>query len=158
MKKILLIALIGGILVSCSNKKEQELRDADDEMIQEYLSDNGIADAIKLEDSGVYYRITEEGNGVDFPTSQSIIRVFYKGYLLDGTVFDERVEGEDDYLESFIGNLVFGWQIALLNFSKGSKGQIFIPSHAGYGERPPAGSDIPENAILIFDIHLVNFF
>lgn len=153
MKKLLFLLIITGFLASCN--KSEERRAEDDNMIQEYLADNGI-DAIKLEDSGVYYRITEEGIGEDFPNLNSTIRVFYKGYLMDGTVFDQRIEGENDYLEDLLGNMVFGWRVALPNFSKKAKGEIYVPSHAGYGSSELPG--IPANSILIFEVYLFNVF
>lgn len=156
MNKLILLLLTFTLITSCTNK-EEERRENDDQLIQEYFADNGITDAIPAdENSGVYYRITEPGNNEDFPNDNSTIRVFYKGYLLDGSVFDEAVEGEDNYLESPLFNLVFGWRVALPKFSKGAKGQVFIPSHAGYGSRERPG--IPSHSVIIFDIHLVNTF
>jgi FKBP-type peptidyl-prolyl cis-trans isomerase FkpA len=158
MNKLFFLLISITFLAACTNK-EEERREQDDQLIQDYFATNGITDAEPAdENSGVYFRITEPGNNEDYPTANSTIRTFYKGYLLDGTVFDEAVEGEDNYLESPLFNLVYGWRVAFPNFSKGAKGQIFIPSHAGYGGRPPAGSVIPEHAVLIFDVHLVNTF
>ena len=153
MKKLLFLLLCVGIIASC--KSDDDQRPIDEMLIVDYLTTNNIT-AIKDEGSGVYYRITEEGNGVDYPSVFSTIRCFYKGYLLDGSVFDEREEGVDDYLQTTLRNLVYGWHVALPNFSKGAKGQIFIPSHAGYGSNEREG--IPKNSVIIFDVHLVNVF
>ncbi|MFT5165558.1 MAG: FKBP-type peptidyl-prolyl cis-trans isomerase FkpA [Saprospiraceae bacterium] len=156
MKKLLFLFLIVVAIASCKSDVDQ--RPIDDMLIVEYLAANNII-AQKDEDTGVYWRITEEGNGVDYPTINSTIRCFYKGYFLDGSVFDERVEGVDDYLENPLGGqfgLIYGWQVALPKFSKGAKGQIFIPSHAGYGSTDRIG--VPKNSVLIFDMHLVNVF
>ncbi len=157
MKRLIFLVVIAAFMASCEQKQEEDRRVEDNITIQDYLTENNI-DAIKLEDSGVYYVINEEGDNENFVTPTSVIRVYYKGYLIgnEDDPFDQRIEGTHDYLESFLGNLVFGWQVALLNFSKGAKGQIFIPSHAGYGEQERAG--IPQNSVLIFDIHLVNSF
>lgn len=153
MKKLLFFLAVITITISC--KKDVDQRPIDDMLIVDYLTENNIV-AEKDEESGVYYRITEEGNGTDFPNLSSTIRVYYKGYFLDGNVFDESIEGVDDYLEIGLNQVVYGWQVALVHFSKGAKGQMFIPSHAGYGSQERAG--IPENSVLIFDIHLVNVF
>lgn len=154
MKKLLFLVLCMSVLFSCKNNDEEQ-RKEDEMLIQDYLAENNI-DAEMIGSSGVYFRITEGGVEEEKPIASSIVRMFYRGQLLDGTVFDERVEGEDDYLESALGNLIFGWQLGVQEFTKGSKGQLFVPSHAGYGnsELP----NIPKNSVLIFDIHLVNFF
>lgn len=155
-KLVLLLLGITLFTFSCTSK-EEERRENDDLLIQDYFQENGITDAVPADDnSGVYYRITEAGNGEDYPNDNSTIRSFYKGYLLDGSVFDEAVEGEDNYLEISLFQLVYGWRVALPHFSKGAKGQIFIPSHAGYGGQSRTG--IPEHSVLIFDVHLVNVF
>ena len=154
MKKLLFLFLAIIAIASCKSDVDDQ-RPIDEMLIVEYLADNNII-AEKDEETGVYYRITEEGNGADFPVVSSTIRCFYKGYLLDGTVFDERVEGVDDYLQTSLSSLVFGWQVALPNFSKDAKGQIFIPSYAGYGD--VERTSIPKKSVLIFDVHLVNVF
>lgn len=153
MKKLLFLLVTISILSACN--KEEDRRADDDLLIQNYLMDNGI-EAIPIDDTGVYYRITEAGNQEDYPTAISTLRVFYKGYLLDGSIFDQRVRGEHDYLEINIQNVVYGWQVGMQKISKGGKGQIFIPSHAGYGSREQA--NIPANSVLIFDVELVNVF
>ncbi len=155
MKKLLFLLVLTGFLASCE-KTVDDRREEDDISIQSYFNDNSINDAEEIGETGIYFRITEEGDNGDLCTPTSIVRVFYEGYLLDGSVFDMRVEGEDDYLESYLGNLVYGWQVGLPKFTKGTKGQLFIPSFAGYGNQERQG--IPRNSVLVFDIHLVNFF
>lgn len=156
MKKLLFLFALTIFLSACSDDPNALRMDQED-ILQEYFTDNNITDVIEAEGSGVYYRITEEGNGEDFPNVNSTIRTFYKGYLLeDGSVFDERVEGEDDYLQISLNQMIFGWIVALPNFSKGAKGELFIPAHAGYGSSERPG--IPENSIIVFEVHLVNVF
>lgn len=156
MKKLLFLLVITGFITSCS-KSDEDRREDDEIIIQNYLLDEGIT-AEEIGETGVYYRITEPGDNADSPDISSTVRTFYKGYVIGGedTPFDERVEGEDDELTIGLSSLVYGWQVALPKFSKGAKGQIFIPSYAGYGSTERQG--IPANSILIFDIHLVNFF
>jgi len=79
MKKLLFLLMFTGILFSC-NKDEEKRRAEDDMMINAYLDDNNI-DAEPIGDSGVYFSISEEGDINEKPTSNSIVRVFYKGFL-----------------------------------------------------------------------------
>jgi FKBP-type peptidyl-prolyl cis-trans isomerase len=39
--------------------------------------------------------------------------------------------------------------------TKGQKNTLLLPSALGYGNNPPPG--IPKNAVLIFDVKLVDF-
>jgi hypothetical protein len=51
--------------------------------------------------------------------------------------------------------VIQGWDQGIAALPKGSKATLYIPSPLGYGERG-AGADIPANAILSFDVELVN--
>lgn len=141
---ILLLACV--VFVGCSSKKSHEDH-LDD--IREYIADNGY-DATETE-SGLFYSILEEGSGA-LPNENSFVRVVYKGYLLDGNVFDEYKTSEG--LRLNVMNVIAGWQEGLLHFRVGSKGKLFIPPDLGYGQNR-TGS-IPPNSVLIFDITLVS--
>lgn len=137
-------------LMSCEGEQQQNVDwvSVDDEIIQEYLEKNSIS--AEKHTSGIYYRITTEGNG-QHPNSTSIVLANYKGYLLDGTVFDQGTA-----VEFALTRVIQGWQIGIPLLSKGGSGQLFIPSYLAYGSRPPS-SDIPRNSVLIFDVDLINF-
>jgi FKBP-type peptidyl-prolyl cis-trans isomerase len=53
------------------------------------------------------------------------------------------------------GNVIQGWDegIALLN--KGGKATLYIPSPLAYGKNSPTAA-IPPNAVLIFDVELID--
>lgn len=147
---ILIVGVIAGITTSCEEKQKQQNIDwaaHDDKVISEHLAENNI-DAIK-HSSGVYYRITKEGNG-KHPNGTSVVKVNYKGYLLDGKVFDE---GQG--VEFPLGGVIQGWTIGIPFIDKGGSGQLFIPSFLGYGYQSPPG--IPPNSVLIFDVDLLDF-
>ncbi len=146
--RYLTFLIVAVVLFSACNKENQE--DIDDEIIQQYLSDNSI-DATK-DDSGIYYIITEEGTG-DHPDINSEVTVRYKGYLTDGTVFDETTGNSTATFP--LSGLIRGWQIGIPKLKQGGKGTFFIPSDLGYGDQ--ATGNIPANSVLIFDIELVSF-
>lgn len=94
----------------------------------------------------------EVGNGTPVE-ADSTITVFYTGWLLDGTVFDQaRTVGEPATFP--LQNLIQGWQQGLIGMQAGGIRRLYIPSALGYG---PTGSPprIPGNADLIFEIKLV---
>lgn len=140
---LLFLAFSITILTSCDKRSDME-------KIEDYLSRNNLIATPTA--SGLYYIITEEGSG-GHPNLQSTVTVRYKGYLLDGNVFDETVGNQT--LSWPLMSLIEGWQIGIPLLQKGGKGTFFIPSHLGYG--PQKAGDIPGNSVLIFDIELVDF-
>jgi len=144
------MVFLGIVLLAGACKKDDDNQAVIDKaLIEQYLLDNNI-DAQEHE-SGLYYIITTEGFGAS-PTINDDVRVSYRGYFLDGTVFDQTAAGQT--VEFPLANLIKGWQIGLPLLKEGGRGTFFLPSELGYGDRPPSG--IPANAVLIFDIDLVD--
>jgi FKBP-type peptidyl-prolyl cis-trans isomerase FkpA len=167
MKKLLfLVALVALISVSCKKTltPEQNLAAAiskvqandaaqvatDVEKIKKYITDNKLTATATPE--GIYYVTEEAGLGVDFPTVSSSVLARYKGYLLDGTVFDQSTSAITFNLQQ----VIVGWTIGMQKFKRRSKGKLLIPSPYGYGGNAQ-GSKIPANSVLIFDIELTDF-
>lgn len=149
MKKFFLLGLLGILtLLACDDQRPQS--EIDDEKIRDYLKANNLTAEKDL--SGIYYIIERPGSGNN-PNISSYIKVKYKGYLLDGTVFDQ-TEGDETVQFSLSGNIT-GWQIAVPLLKPGGKGTFFIPSIWGYG-RFGTGI-IPGNSVLIFEIELISF-
>jgi FKBP-type peptidyl-prolyl cis-trans isomerase len=122
----------------------------DEAMILEYLEDNQI-DAIRHE-SGLYYDIEATGSGGS-PSVNSEVQAKYKGYLLDGSVFDETPNDETRFF--FLNQVIRGWQIGIPLLQKGGTGTFFVPSNLGYrGQERPG---IPAYSVLVFEVELVNF-
>jgi FKBP-type peptidyl-prolyl cis-trans isomerase len=83
----------------------------------------------------------------------------YTGRLTDGTVFDSNVDAKFGHVTPFtfvLGahQVITGWDEGLLGMKVGEKKTLTIPPEKGYGARG-AGSSIPPNATLIFDVELV---
>lgn len=134
------------ILLSC--KKDEDQAAKDDKIIQEYLTKNSLT-ATKTA-SGLYYIINTEGTGSS-PILSSDIKVYYKGYLTDGTVFDETT---GDYRIFTLNELITGWQEGLQLIKEGGKITLFVPSKLGYGSN--SAGKIPANSVLIFEIELLD--
>lgn len=112
-----------------------------------YLDDNNL-EATKT-DTGLYYVINEEGTGTR-PTANSDVTVNYKGYFLDGTVFDE---SDTNGISIGLNQVIAGWTEGIQLFKEGGEGVLLIPSNLGYGIR--GSGPIPGGAVLIFDIKLI---
>jgi FKBP-type peptidyl-prolyl cis-trans isomerase FkpA len=118
-----------------------------DEEIQDYLEENNLQ--AEKSTSGLYYIIEEEGTG-EGPTTTDDVRVAYKGYFTNKTVFDKSPP------EGFSFNLqqvIRGWTEGITYFKEGGSGILLIPSHLGYG--PDRYSRIPGGSVLIFEINLI---
>jgi FKBP-type peptidyl-prolyl cis-trans isomerase len=101
--------------------------------------------------SGLQYVVITNGSGV-VPAAGDLVKVIYRGTLLDGTVFDDS-QGHPRQMS--MTGIIPGWAEALSHMNVGSKWKLFIPSPLGYGEtgRPPR---IMPNSSLIFDVELVD--
>ena len=139
----LFLAIAGCTLFACKDKSDME-------KIEDYLADNNLT--ATSTPSGLYYIITAEGSG-GHPNLNSTVTVRYKGYRLNGKVFDETVG--TDTATFPLKNLIQGWQEGIPLLQKGGKGTFFVPSDLGYGAQQVG--DIPANSVLIFEIELVDF-
>jgi FKBP-type peptidyl-prolyl cis-trans isomerase len=108
--------------------------------------------------SGLKYIITQKGPvGGAKPAKGARIKVHYTGRLTDGKVFDSSVErGQPFEFTVGAGQVIAGWDEALLDMTKGEKRTLIIPPKLGYGDRGAAGV-IPPNATLIFDVEMIDF-
>lgn len=151
MNKLLFLSLGLFLFVACQKElSPEEQLQKDLELIKKYLSDNNLA--ADSTNSGLHYIITKEGTGSN-PDINSTVTVKYKGYLLDGSVFDETSSSSTATFP--LSNLIQGWQEGIPLLKKDGKGTFFIPSYLGYGSSQ-VGS-IPANSVLIFEIELVKF-
>lgn len=108
---------------------------------------------VTLPDGLVYY-VIREGTGAK-PNAGDNVSVHYTGWLTDGTKFDSSVDrGEPLQFNVGTGQVIPGWDEAVLGMKVGEKRQLRIPSTLGYGAAG-AGGVIPPNAILVFDVELM---
>jgi FKBP-type peptidyl-prolyl cis-trans isomerase FkpA len=122
---------------------------SDIKKIEDYLTKNNLT--AESTESGLHYIIEVEGTG-GHPNLDSEVTVNYKGYFTDDDVFDQT---SGTPISFPLRNVIVGWQEGIPLFKKGGKGKLFLPSRLGYGASPPPG--IPSNAVLIFDVELVDF-
>ena len=87
------------------------------------------------------------------------VSVHYVGVLPDGYLFDTSFKGEAQpftfrYTPSQ-PTVIDGWIQGLKGMRVGGHRKLTVPASLAYGANPPAGSPIPANAALIFDIQLM---
>lgn len=134
--------------------------------------------------SYIYFKkLKGEATSEESPYSTSIVRVNYRGMLIDEGVFGKMKEPKylsqayrelkvfdktfngDDPLEEPLGErgpvefeanqVISGWTAVLQYMRPGERWEIYIPYESAYGER---GKDaIPGFSALIFDLQLLSF-
>jgi FKBP-type peptidyl-prolyl cis-trans isomerase FkpA len=101
------------------------------------------------------------GNGVE-AVGGTTVTVHYTGWLYDGAAPDrhgKKFDSSRDRNEPFqfrlgAGMVIRGWDQGVAGMKVGGQRTLVIPSELGYGRRG-AGSAIPPNATLVFDVELL---
>ncbi|MBB4211267.1 FKBP-type peptidyl-prolyl isomerase-like protein [Rhodothalassium salexigens DSM 2132] len=109
-------------------------------------------DDVIRRDSGLLYRVIEEGDGAT-PEPGAMVRVHYRGQFIDGSEFDSSYSrGEPAVFPS--DRLIAGWVEALALMQEGDTWELVVPADLGYG----AGGKgkIPGGATLVFQVSLLD--
>jgi len=101
------------------------------------------------------------GTGAE-ATSGQTVSVHYTGWLYDtnaadkhGKQFDSsRTRGTPFSFPLGAGRVIKGWDQGVAGMKVGGQRTLTIPADLGYGARG-AGGTIPPNAVLIFDVELI---
>lgn len=114
-----------------------------------FLAENAKKPGVKITPSGLQYEVLQEGQGQS-PVATDSVTVNYRGSLISGAEFDS---GEG--ISFGLNQVIPGWTEGLQLMKEGSKYRFYIPSDLAYGENG-AGSVIPPDAALIFDVELLS--
>ena len=95
-------------------------------------------------------------------TPGKMVRVHYTGWLFDKSAADnkgKKFDSSRDRSGNFtfplgVGRVIKGWDQGVQGMKVGGQRTLIIPSSMGYGARG-AGSIIPPNATLVFDVELM---
>ena len=107
----------------------------------------------KSED-GIYYTVTKEGKG-DVCGGGKNVAVHYKGFLLDGSVFDQSAGRGPLEFATAGGQMIPGFDVMVQQMKVGEKRTILLPPDLHYGERGYPGV-IPPMSYIGFDIELLS--
>ncbi|TGE21135.1 FKBP-type peptidyl-prolyl cis-trans isomerase [Hymenobacter metallicola] len=155
----LLIVLLSavGFLTACG-ADDVEYKDygpIDEAIIKQYITDQKLVGA-QRQNSGLYLVPITTTTGMQ-PTAGQLVSVLYTGTLLDGTVFDASSRNGNKPFSFTLGRgeVIRGWDEGIGLLKKGEKATLLIPSQLAYGARG-AGAAVPANAVLRFDVELVD--
>ena len=98
--------------------------------------------------------IIKEGNGERADQGDTVV-VHYTGVLENGTKFDSSKDRHQPFSFTLgAGRVIKGWDQGVLGMKVGEKRRLTIAPTLAYGEAG-AGGVIPPNAVLVFEIELL---
>lgn len=144
---ILTALIIIGIVGFFIYNKNQESESKSDKI-------NNVLNMTKFTKNGVQIEILKEGAGA-VAKNDDKVTVHYIGTLENGVKFDSSVDRETPFEFNLgAGQVIPGWEIGVEGMKVGEKRKLTIPSELAYGQNG-AGSAIPPNATLIFEVELL---
>ncbi len=123
-------------------------RKTGEDFLRQNLQKQGVIET----DSGLQYLIIDENTG-SCPGLFDTIKIHQRALLLDGKILEDTYrQNRPDEVK--MEELIEGLQEGLQMMSVGSRYKFWVPSDLAWG-RKGTGNKIPPNAVLSFDIRLV---
>lgn len=123
---------------------------------QKFLSETAKRPGVKTTQTGLQYEVLAEGpaDGKS-PTDANIVKVHYKGTLIDGTEFDSSY-GRGEPAEFALAGVIKAWTEGVQLMSVGDKFRFYVPPDLGYGKEGRPDGPIGPNEALIFEVELLD--
>ncbi|KAF0217360.1 MAG: FKBP-type peptidyl-prolyl cis-trans isomerase [Geobacteraceae bacterium] len=103
--------------------------------------------------SGMVYISMKDGKGKS-PSASSTVEVNYRGTLTNGKEFDSSYK-RNQSISFPLSGVIPCWTEGVQIMKVGGKAKLVCPPELAYGSRG-AGSAVPPNATLIFEVELLN--
>ena len=145
---VVVLLAIAAVFAWCSTARPLAMNGTS----EDFLSRNGNQSGVVTTESGLQYKILEAGDDAGSPGPGAGVIVNYEGRLLDGTVFDA-AEQQPITLDS----VVPGWSEGIQLMSRGARYRFWLPPAIGYGENGRPGTPIGPDAVMEFDVELLEF-
>jgi len=135
-------------------EREKELKkyEGNIQIGKTFFEENAKKEGVIVDASGLQYKVVKEGKGPQ-PQETDIVKVHYKGSLIDGTEFDSSYS-RNEPVQFPLNQVIKGWTIGLQKMKVGSKYILYIPYELGYGENM-VSEKIPPYSTLIFEVELL---
>lgn len=143
----------GPLGVDAGEKKKRKKKISWEKKNKMYLKDNAEKSSVHVRKSGMQYEVLETPNQyARKPKPASVMEAFYRGSLINGTVFHSTFESGVPTV-MIPRQQVPGLKEALLLMRVGERWEITIPWKLGYGHlnRGP----VPGYSTLIFELKLL---
>ena len=103
--------------------------------------------------SGLVFVSLKEGTGAS-PAATDTVKVHYRGSFPTGGEFDSSYKrGEPTSFP--LNRVIKCWTEGVQKIKVGGKAKLTCPSAIAYGERGAGGGEIPPNAVLQFEVELL---
>jgi FKBP-type peptidyl-prolyl cis-trans isomerase len=119
---------------------------------EDFLLQNSKKEGVAETESGLQYFVVEEKDGRT-PTLFDTVKIHQRALLLDGKILEDtysRNKPDEVKIEELIEGLQEGLQL----MTEGSRYKFWVPADLAWG-RKGTGNKIPPNAVLSFDIRIV---
>jgi FKBP-type peptidyl-prolyl cis-trans isomerase len=137
------------------NKKQGGSAGQNRKVSDDFLKKNGKKAGITISPTGLQYEIIKEGEG-DVPDAEANVMVHQRAMLVGGKILDDTYK-ENTTMEFKLNETIEGYQEALAMIKKGGRIKFFVPPELGWGKKG-SGGRIGPNAVVIFDVALVDFW
>jgi FKBP-type peptidyl-prolyl cis-trans isomerase FkpA len=142
---------------------QEEMQQKQMQQIGEFISKDSVAltqymatlpAGIKETPSGLKYIVVKKTGGKQAQKGNKV-SMMYKGYLLNGEVFDGNMDGANPPFDFTLGlgQVIPGWDEGVALMKEGEEYKFIIPWKLAYGER--GYGPIPPFSSLVFDVKLV---
>lgn len=119
---------------------------------KEYMAKAAAEKGAVKTPGGFIYRSLVEGKGAQ-PSGNNVVKVNYRGTLVDGTEFDSSYK-RGEPTEFPLDGVIPCWTQGVAMMKVGGKAKLTCPPETAYGDRG-AGGVIPPGATLVFEIELL---
>jgi FKBP-type peptidyl-prolyl cis-trans isomerase FklB len=117
---------------------------------RQFLAANAQQEGVVSLPGGLQYRLLREGEG-NSPGPGDRVRVKYRSTLIDGTVFHDSSQPEDEPETLHVSGVIRGLTEALQLMREGARWQLFLPADLAFGTRGPLA-----DRTVIYEIELVS--
>lgn len=131
-----------------------QLEKEEKKILADFITKNNITE--KPDEDGLVMLFSERGNGAP-ADSGKMITVYFRGRLMDGSVFNASSKDRPYQFTMGAGEVIPGWEIAFARARKGDMFTLLMPSKLGYGEDGLLDTRsgkyiVPPYSPLIFDV------
>jgi FKBP-type peptidyl-prolyl cis-trans isomerase len=109
---------------------------------------------VKKLQNGLRYKILKPNPTGILTKNGSMVSVKYKGWLIEGDVFDENIKGEPFKFVVGMNQVIKGWDEGLRLMKTGETCRLIIPWYLAYGTH--GNGPIPPFTSIIFDVELID--
>jgi FKBP-type peptidyl-prolyl cis-trans isomerase len=120
----------------------------------QFLAANRAKAGVTTMQSGIQYRVIDEGSG-GRPAASSEVKMHFRGSLHTGQEFASTYQGNQPVSMKVNEAPLRGLQEVIPLMKTGSRWEVFIPSELAYGDSPR--SPVGPGQAVVFDVTLIEF-